>query len=157
MKWFCYILRNTHEKYKNITYNGSTNNPIRRLRQHNEEIVGGAKATKGKEQSWEIYVLLTGFDNKINTLSCEWRIKHPTNKKLRPKKYCGVKGRVISLNEILQLENWTSKCDINNKNCSYILYIANDMYCYLDKSIIPENIQVIGVESINNTFLELIK
>jgi predicted GIY-YIG superfamily endonuclease len=41
--WYCYILRNTHPKYCNITYNGSTNDPVRRLRQHNEEIKGEQK------------------------------------------------------------------------------------------------------------------
>lgn len=46
--WFCYILRNRDPRYRNMTYNGSTNDPIRRLRQHNEEISGGAKATHGK-------------------------------------------------------------------------------------------------------------
>ncbi|NBX74956.1 MAG: hypothetical protein EBQ92_00170, partial [Proteobacteria bacterium] len=113
--WYCYILRNTNEEYKNLTYNGSTNDPWRRLRQHNREIVGGAKATeKGK---WEIYVLLTGFVNHNNALSCEWKIKHPTNKKQRPKKYCGVKGRVSSLNEVLTLDKWTNQCNILNKEC----------------------------------------
>lgn len=46
--WYCYILRNKLEQFKHNTYNGSTNNPLRRLRQHNEEIKGGARATHGK-------------------------------------------------------------------------------------------------------------
>ena len=28
--WYCYILRNKLEQFKNNTYNGSTNNPMRR-------------------------------------------------------------------------------------------------------------------------------
>jgi len=46
--WYCYILRNKLEQFKHNTYNGSTNHPMRRLRQHNEEIKGGARATHGK-------------------------------------------------------------------------------------------------------------
>jgi predicted GIY-YIG superfamily endonuclease len=38
-----YILRNTHSSR---TYCGTTNNPTRRLRQHNGEIKGGAKYTR---------------------------------------------------------------------------------------------------------------
>ena len=48
--WYCYILRNSSEKYGKLTYNGSTNNPYRRLRQHNQEIVGGARYTKAVKE-----------------------------------------------------------------------------------------------------------
>lgn len=147
--WFCYILRNTKNEFKTMTYNGSTNDPARRLRQHNEEISGGAKATHGKGQSWEIYVLMTGFQDHINTLSCEWRIKHPTGKPgKRDPKYCGVAGRVRGLNEVLVLDKWTSKCMVDNKDCQYKLYITQDMVGYIDRSIIPENIEIITVEKI---------
>ena len=75
--WYCYILRNKLEQFKNNTYNGSTNNPMRRLRQHNEEIKGGARATHGKGGAWEICVMLSGFPDHVNALSCEWRMKCP--------------------------------------------------------------------------------
>ena len=58
-QWFCYILRNNQAQYSHLTYNGSTNNPYRRLRQHNEEISGGARYTHGRGGGWEIYALLT--------------------------------------------------------------------------------------------------
>lgn len=147
-QWYCYILRNTKEEYKNLTYNGSTNNIWRRLRQHNEEISGGAKYTKHRGQSWEVYILLTGFLNHNNALSCEWKIKHPTNVKQRPKKYCGPIGRAISLNIVLPLEKWTSKCNIDNSKCQYTLYIVDDMYHHLDMSLVPYNITIISVPSI---------
>ena len=101
--WYCYILRNKLPQYKNLTYNGSTNDPFRRLRQHNEEISGGARFTHGKGGAWEIYALMSGFEDHINTLSCEWRIKHPSGKPgPREPKYRGVIGRIKSLNDILQ-------------------------------------------------------
>lgn len=147
--WFCYILRNTNDKYKTMTYNGSTNNPFRRLRQHNEEICGGAKATHGKAQSWEIYALLSGFENHVNALSCEWRIKHPSGKPgKRDSRFCGVKGRVIGLNEVLPLEQWTGKCTVANRDCKMKLHIVDDMYPYLNIQNIPDNIEMICVSKI---------
>ena len=79
--YYCYILRNNSEEYKNYTYNGYTVNPWRRVRQHNGIIKGGAKATAKKNNAWEVYVLITGFVTSNNALSCEWRIKKPLNKK----------------------------------------------------------------------------
>lgn len=118
-----------------MTYNGSTNDPVRRLRQHNEEISGGAKFTHGKGGAWEIYALMTGFTDHINTLSCEWRIKHPSGKPgPRDKKYCGVAGRIKSLNEVLPLERWTKQCTINNRDCKYTLYLAEDVAQYIDNN-----------------------
>jgi len=147
--WYCYILRNTHPNYKNLTYNGSTNDPLRRLRQHNEEISGGAKATHGKAQSWEIYVLLTGFKDHVNALSCEWRIKHPSGKPgQRDPKYRGPQGRVKSLREVLPLEQWTKQCTVKNTECTYTLYIAQDVAHLLEREHIPPNITVFEVPSI---------
>ena len=130
--WFCYILRNKNEPFTYLTYNGFTNNPKRRLRQHNEEIKGGARYTHGKGGGWEIYALLSGFQTKINALSCEWLIKHPSGKPgRRQKEFNGPIGRIKSLNHILQLEYWTSKCVINNRDCKYKLYIVKDMVSHL--------------------------
>lgn len=44
--WSCYLLVSKNPKYLNYSYVGITNNFIRRLRQHNGEISGGAKYTK---------------------------------------------------------------------------------------------------------------
>ena len=150
--FYCYILRNNDDKYKNITYNGYTNNPWKRIRQHNGEIKGGAKATTGRGH-WEIYVLLTGFKTSNNALSCEWRIKHPTNKRNRPAKYNGPVGRVKSLNEILSLDSWTMQCNILNNECNYILYITYDMIHHLDLSKIPSYIDIIVVPIINEYYI----
>ena len=142
--WYCYILRNRNEQYKHLTYNGSTNHPKRRLRQHNEEISGGARATHGKGQSWEIYALLTGFVDHQNALSCEWRIKHPSGRPgAREARYRGPIGRIRGLNDILGLERWTKQCTVNNCDCQYTLYVAEDMEQYLDRSTIPANVTVI--------------
>jgi len=52
--YIIYVLFNT---LNNCTYVGITNNPTRRLRQHNGDLVGGAKYTKIKkgEGKWVFY------------------------------------------------------------------------------------------------------
>jgi structure-specific endonuclease subunit SLX1 len=145
--WYCYILRNKLPQYKNLTYNGSTNDPIRRLRQHNEEISGGARFTHGKGGAWEIYALMTGFEDHVNTLSCEWRIKHPSGKPgPREPKYRGVSGRIQAFNEILPLERWTKQCTVDNSTMKYTLYLAEDVVDLIDRSLVPENIEIITIE-----------
>lgn len=52
--WICYLLA-----CKRQTYIGMTNNPDRRLRQHNGEIAGGAKATRGRV--WRRIAMVEGF------------------------------------------------------------------------------------------------
>lgn len=154
--WYCYILRNKLEQFKNNTYNGSTNNPMRRLRQHNEEIKGGARATHGKGGAWEICAMLSGFPDHVNALSCEWRMKCPSGRPgKRERKYQGVKGRVSSLNEILPLERWTSKCVVNNSDFKMKLHILSDVVEYLDRSKVPENITVEVVDTIDQSCIDL--
>ena len=154
--WYCYILRNKLEQFKNNTYNGSTNNPMRRLRQHNEEIKGGARATHGKGGAWEICAMLSGFPDHINALSCEWRMKCPSGRPgKRERKYQGVKGRVSSLNDILPLERWTGKCVVNNADFTMKLHILSDVVEYLDMSKVPENITVEIVDVIDHSCVDL--
>lgn len=132
-KYYCYIIKSTNPKYSNSTYNGSTNNLTRRLRQHNSEIYGGAKATRGKGP-WEYIVIWDGFETHNECLSCEWRIKHPTNSRKRPNEYNGVKGRVKSLNILVNLDCWTGKSSgmgINDKT-QYNLYIKSELYTLLN-------------------------
>ena len=140
-KYYCYIIRSTNPNFSNSTYNGSTNNLIRRLRQHNGEIVGGAKATKGKGP-WEYYVIWEGFNSKIEALSCEWRIKHPTNSRKRPSQYNGVKGRIKSLNLLIGLDNWTSKSLGMCSNNEYNIFIKEDLMSLINLEIKKKNMNI---------------
>ena len=148
-KYYCYILKSKNPLYPDITYNGSTNNMERRLRQHNGDCSGGAKATKGKGP-WIPYIILEGFECRTEALSCEWRIKHPTNKKIRPKCYCGVEGRIKSLNIILNLDRWTNKVCLSNgleSGKNYKLYIEENYINLIGK--IKENVEIINIENFN--------
>ncbi len=147
--WSCYILRNTQPNYHRSTYNGATNNPARRIRQHNGEITGGAKVTTQKGGGWQYCAILSGFPDKINCLSCEWRIKCPSGRPgKRESKYNSPAGRIKSLNEILPLEYWTKQCTVNNREFNMKLHIVEDLYDNLELSVIPENIEIIVVKEI---------
>ena len=134
--WYCYILRNRNPRFAHLTYNGSTNNPIRRLRQHNEEISGGASYTHGRGGGWEIYCLLAGFPDYKNALSCEWRMKHPNGKPgKRDPQHCGVIGRVAAMNDVLKLERWTKQCTHLNCDSKFTLYLADDVARLLEPTV----------------------
>lgn len=66
------LINNTHNK----TYVGITNNTIRRIRQHNGELVGGAKYTKINkgDGSWIFYGFIKNLHKKL-ALSFEKKIK----------------------------------------------------------------------------------
>jgi predicted GIY-YIG superfamily endonuclease len=147
-EWYCYILRTINPFFENYTYNGSTNDLKRRLRQHNGQIGGGAKATFNKGP-WEYYAILTGFATHNEALSCEWKIKHPTGKKLRPKKYCGVFGRIDALNLVLSLDKWTSKSEGLDSGREYTLYLANDVCDIIKKENIKSNILIKSIDEID--------
>ena len=131
---------------------------MRRLRQHNEEIKGGAKATHGKGGAWEICAMLSGFPDHINALSCEWRMKCPAGRPgKREAKYQRVQGRVSSLNEILPLERWTGKCIVDNCDFKFKLHILTDVVGYLDKTKVPENMEIVEVDTIDASCIDLEK
>lgn len=68
--WVCYVLihQNGHR-----TYCGMTGNFARRLRQHNGEISGGAKYTKGGV--WKPFFVVKGFSNQKEAMQFERAMK----------------------------------------------------------------------------------
>ena len=70
----CYCLVNE----KGNTYVGFSTNLDRRLRQHNQELKGGAKATKGSH--WKRICVVTGFPTHQSALQFEWKWKYLTKK-----------------------------------------------------------------------------
>lgn len=71
--WSVYLLIN---KARTRSYVGATVNPDRRLRQHNGELVGGARATRG--DVWERVCLVSGFPDERAALQFEWMWKYWT-------------------------------------------------------------------------------
>ena len=74
--YYCYLLKSNNEKFLNETYIGFTDDPIRRLRQHNGLIKGGAKKTS-KKRPWSLVLVISNFHNKILALQFEWAWQEP--------------------------------------------------------------------------------
>ena len=140
-KYYCYIIRSLNPAFLNSTYNGSTNNLTRRLRQHNGEIVGGAKATRGKGP-WTYIAIWEGFQSHKEALSCEWRIKHPTNTRIRPPQFNGVMGRIKSLNLLIGLDYWTKKSTGMNCGLEYWLFVDDDLIELIDLEKKKPNLEI---------------
>jgi len=96
--YIVYLLTNNRNP---CTYIGSTNNPSRRIRQHNGELVGGARYTKrhGKDVDarWEFYGYICGL-TKHQALSIEKRIQI-RSRKMRDR--CAIDRRLHAIAEIL--------------------------------------------------------
>jgi len=75
-----YIIYLLYNNSNNNTYVGITNNQERRLRQHNGELVGGAKYTKAKkgDGTWLFYGWIKTNENNIfiknRALKLEYRV-----------------------------------------------------------------------------------
>jgi predicted GIY-YIG superfamily endonuclease len=142
--YYCYILKNDSERDNRRTYVGFTNDPSRRIKQHNGIIKGGAKYTTAfGDHKWTIYALVTGFPDKVNALQCEWRIKHPHNKK----QISAVDGRIKGLNDVLKLSQWTNNSTIDNNTLDLKVWIIKD-YSHLLTDL-PSNIELVIVDDID--------
>lgn len=83
MPYYIYRLFAKHlVKHQFYHYIGSTPDPLRRIRQHNGIIKGGAKCTSSKlecieNNQWSFNWLLKTTLDKNNALSLEFHMKHP--------------------------------------------------------------------------------
>ena len=92
------------------TYVGATVNLVRRLRQHNRELTGGAHATGIKVaqgESWARAAHISGFPDWKSALQFEWKWKQISRK--YPLKMEPLKRRMSALKDLLLLERPTSK------------------------------------------------
>lgn len=100
--WVFYLIKNN-----NCTYAGVSPDPIRRLRQHNGEIKGGAKYTTSKGPGWKHICLVKGFQDKIQSMQFEWAVKHAP-----PRNAGGIINRTQKLFSICAKERWTSNAPL---------------------------------------------
>lgn len=76
VKWFVYILESETTA---LTYTGATTNFPRRLRQHNGELIGGARSTF-RGRPWKLFHL-EGPMGKFEALQREYAIKRMSRAK----------------------------------------------------------------------------
>ena len=85
-KYFVYIIKGINTNNKTKFYIGFTNNLYKRIRQHNGELTGGAKATKGYK--WSYCAIFANIDTNITGLQIEWRLKYSTKSRNIYKRIC---------------------------------------------------------------------
>lgn len=100
MSFSCYCLTNEQGK----TYVGFSTDVNRRLRQHNGELQGGAKATR--VGVWKRICLITGFPTHQSALQFEWKWKQVSRKASGK---TAVERRCNALIQLLNSEQSTSK------------------------------------------------
>jgi structure-specific endonuclease subunit SLX1 len=92
------------------TYVGATVDLEHRLRQHNKELAGGARATSFKVingHTWTRVCYVSGFPNWQSALQFEWRWKQLSRKitmRMPP-----IEKRMKALDQLLALEKSTEK------------------------------------------------
>jgi len=89
---------------------GATKTLDRRLRQHNNEIKGGARATTSmvlRGETWRRACHVAGFPDWIAALQFEWRWKQLSRKLSR--KMVPLHRRMVALMQLLDLEKPTTK------------------------------------------------
>lgn len=79
--YFCYLLNSRRTPTSKATYIGFSTQPIHRLRQHNGELVAGARKTS-KYRPWIHIAIVAGFPNKITALQFEWQWQHPARTRI---------------------------------------------------------------------------
>jgi structure-specific endonuclease subunit SLX1 len=106
--FYVYLLLSTNNRN---TYVGATTDVNRRLRQHNSELKGGARATTSrvsKGESWRRICYVSGFPDWSSALQFEWRWKQ-ISRKLQVNHTNPLKKRMEALNILLSLEKSTTK------------------------------------------------
>ncbi len=131
-KYYCYIVKQV-EGTRDLTYVGYTVKPERRIRQHNQVILGGARFTK-MCGPWEFLVVMTCPTwNNIKSMQTEWLIKHPERKRKVLKCFKGAKGRINSLIEVFKRIPEEEKIE---------MYVHPDYYNQAVNLNLPENVNI---------------
>jgi structure-specific endonuclease subunit SLX1 len=112
MTFYCYLLQSLSTPRSTSTYIGFTNDPIRRLRQHNGLIVGGAYKTSRK-RPWKHLLIVSGFPNKISALQFEWQFQNPLLSRIvrhdlisKLSQNRGYKSKILTLTIMLSHQLW---------------------------------------------------
>jgi predicted GIY-YIG superfamily endonuclease len=139
--WFCYFIRSVartvqgrRARLSNRTYVGTTNNLVRRLRQHNGTLVGGAAAT-ASGRPWEFFVIVV-FPSETTALQFEWRMHHPDGRpgrrRRRLAKYTGPAGRIRCFNDLAKEERFTQRQVAPTTQLGLVAYVSLEVVHELD-------------------------
>lgn len=113
------------------TYVGLTNNLVKRLRQHNGIIKGGARYTSMKT-NWKLACLVHGFNTDSQARKLEWRMHHTrtSGKFKRP-----LHRRIQELNQVLLMNRWTKSCEPTRKIKGLTVCMMEDVMGDLNEDV----------------------
>jgi len=94
------------------TYVGASVDLAHRLRQHNGDLVGGAKYT-ASHRPWRVVAHAEGFSSWRDALRFEWAWKRATRKQ-RASKIDAKERRLRALQELLTDERWRRRWSTSN-------------------------------------------
>jgi predicted GIY-YIG superfamily endonuclease len=95
--YYCYMLVSLKKGQR--TYIGYSSDPYRRLREHNGEIQGGARSTKGW-RPFRLVCIVGKFSTRGEAMSFEYHWKHNSAR---------VSGRMNRVRKLLQDPEWVGK------------------------------------------------
>lgn len=140
--WGCYCLVSKI----GTTYVGASTNVERRLRQHNREIQGGARAT-GRSEGWRRVCHILGFPEERSALQFEWAWKHISRK---AEGATPLERRCKALIRLLNQEKATSKAKLFSEfEGPLVVFIEDDqMIPWLEGTELRYGILTFPTESI---------
>lgn len=157
-RWYCYILRNNHKPHANRTYNGKTNDPIRRLKEHNQigpQTKGAVYTRTWGAKSWEFIMIMGYLPSDKEAQRHEWRIKKPEGKGIhKNKKYIGPVGRIKGLNYALGLERFTSQCEKPIKEMDLTIWILKEYTHLLEERADYHLLQIVPCDKLDDEFIK---
>jgi predicted GIY-YIG superfamily endonuclease/rubredoxin len=105
----CYLLKSERLPSCKATYIGFSSDPLHRLRQHNGEIVSGARKTS-KYRPWKHVAIVSGFPSHHTALQFEWQWQHPNKSRIADvsssSSSAGYKRLLAILAHLLQTSLW---------------------------------------------------
>jgi structure-specific endonuclease subunit SLX1 len=106
-EYFVYMLATPNDKK---TYVGATVDLNRRLRQHNGEIKGGARATHRGGNEWRRVCYVKGFPDWRSALQFEWKWKQIGRKIIKNEGHTSspVERRMKSLEQLMSMKKSTT-------------------------------------------------
>lgn len=132
------------------TYIGATVDLDRRLRQHNNEIKGGAKRTTTKSiknKNWKRVCYVSQFPDWSATLQFEWRWKQLSRK--YPSNMNPLERRIRALQSLLSLSRSTNNAipfsEWTNKPIVHIETYIDVVSIYLDPSSTDNSYDIVDV------------
>ncbi|CAG8505008.1 13075_t:CDS:2 [Ambispora gerdemannii] len=151
----CYLTRSLQPKYTDYVYIGTTPDPIRRLRQHNGELAGGAARTVSR-RPWTYVLFVYGFPSSRAATQFEWawqqegKSRHfTTNNKSKRRSMHKLSRKISALMEMMQFRyfcRWPLKLHI----------VESDVEKQLDFTKFPKHVTITygPVEKLSYTFAD---